>query len=221
MRKLILTAAMAVCFLALSAQGAISNSAHDFGKYGWSKSGSGGKQICLPCHTAHNALINDAEGKQLQGPLWNHRFRWPRTPCTTSGATCRATRLVLWTRTASCAFPATTARWRWTASAAALARQQFTGPANFGTDLSNDHPIGEAAIWPTSEPELHGGSGPAQDRAASCRCGTMADGRLCRWLHELPRAAQPQEHRTTCCGSNNSGRPRPSMAARLAAACCA
>ncbi len=58
-------AALAAAVLIGSAtlsQAAITGSEHDFSGSGWS-----GGQICLPCHTPHNADTSVA-----QAPLWNH-----------------------------------------------------------------------------------------------------------------------------------------------------
>lgn len=49
--------------LATSAFAAITGSAHDFQATGWA-----GGEICLPCHTPHNAK----QGADNLAPLWNH-----------------------------------------------------------------------------------------------------------------------------------------------------
>jgi hypothetical protein len=48
----------AICALAGTSHASISGSKHDFGSFGWAQN-----QICLPCHTPHNA--------RTIGPLWN------------------------------------------------------------------------------------------------------------------------------------------------------
>jgi hypothetical protein len=58
---------LALCFMANSSFAGITGSKHDFGQFGWAKN-----QICLPCHTPHNAIVRDAQGVLVGGPLWNH-----------------------------------------------------------------------------------------------------------------------------------------------------
>jgi predicted CXXCH cytochrome family protein len=50
-------------FLATGAFAAITGSAHDFSANGWANN-----EICLPCHTPHNAK----QGADNLVPLWNH-----------------------------------------------------------------------------------------------------------------------------------------------------
>jgi len=58
--KLIIVAVLAIS--AVGANALISGSSHDFSAAAWNTGG----QICLPCHTPHQALGN------IYGPLWNH-----------------------------------------------------------------------------------------------------------------------------------------------------
>ena len=60
-------ATMLVCALASPSPAGIIGSKHDFGQYQWAKN-----QICLPCHTPHNAIVRDANGALVDAPLWNH-----------------------------------------------------------------------------------------------------------------------------------------------------
>src|SRR5438477_4520501 len=60
-------AVMVVCVMAAPTRAGISGSKHDFGQFGWAQN-----QICLPCHTPHNAIVRDANGVPVGGPLWNH-----------------------------------------------------------------------------------------------------------------------------------------------------
>ena len=59
MKKLF--AVLGVLLLTSGAFAVITGSAHDFQGYGWS-----GGEICVPCHTPHNALVPQIV------PLWNH-----------------------------------------------------------------------------------------------------------------------------------------------------
>lgn len=145
-RNGILTAAigmMATGLLATSGQASISGSDHDFGSLSWSKN-----QICLPCHTPHNATVFDAGGAKVGGPLWNHQLSvatytlnnasWSDpTAVPTTGDVDSNSRLCL-----SC-------------HDGTVAPDSFGGGAAsatmsggvLGTDLSNDHPMGAAAVW--------------------------------------------------------------------------
>ena len=139
-------AVMAVLFVAGSARAGISGSAHDFGQYGWSTN-----QICLPCHTPHNAIVKDSNGVLVQAPLWNHTlstatytlFVDPQTG--QSGATGQVdsnSRLCLSCHDGTVAVDS---------FGGGQGTTQMPGGV-LGTDLSNDHPIGEAAVWPTPNP---------------------------------------------------------------------
>src|SRR4051812_32488960 len=48
-------AVMVLCVMASPVRAGISGSKHDFGQFGWAKN-----EICLPCHTPHNAIVRDA-----------------------------------------------------------------------------------------------------------------------------------------------------------------
>src|SRR4030042_6518050 len=58
---LLLAGGLVVSFYASKAQAGITGSPHDFSSNGWS-----GGQICIVCHTPHNASGNTI------APLWNH-----------------------------------------------------------------------------------------------------------------------------------------------------
>ena len=60
-RACLLTAGLAALSCLVIAQ-TIVGSAHDFSGEGWS-----GGEICLPCHTPHNADTTEPDA-----PLWNH-----------------------------------------------------------------------------------------------------------------------------------------------------
>jgi predicted CXXCH cytochrome family protein len=69
---LLLVAALAFAFSANTTQAAtgIAGSGHDFSGKGWTVGRSQGNQICIYCHTPHNAPTV-ASGNNLI-PLWNH-----------------------------------------------------------------------------------------------------------------------------------------------------
>lgn len=134
MKKFIVLTAVLV-LMSTSAFATIISSAHDFSATAWSNNST---EICQPCHTPHNALQNNAL-------LWNHA---PTTstfvPYTGNGtmdatptdlAATNPSRLCL-----SCHDGTVTLdNWGGTAGTTTIAAS-----ANFGSDLSNDHPIGFA-----------------------------------------------------------------------------
>lgn len=110
--------------------GTIVGSAHDF-----SASGFSGGQICVACHTPHNANTS-----VTQAPLWNHALSTATyTPYSSA------------TLTATVGQPGTISRLCLSCHDGTVALDSFggavgsifiTGAANLGTILSNDHPIG-------------------------------------------------------------------------------
>lgn len=135
-------ALLAVGLVVGSSQAGISGSKHDFGQFGWAKN-----EICLPCHTPHNAIVHDANGDKVGGPLWNHTLStatytlyddWQDPEAApVTGEVDPNSRVCL-----SC-HDGTVAVDSFGGGGNA---QQLTGGL-LGTDLSNDHPIGEAAVW--------------------------------------------------------------------------
>jgi hypothetical protein len=126
----------------------IAGSKHDFGTLGWSQN-----QICLPCHTPHNAIVRDSQGAVVGAPLWNHTISSatytlyvdPDTGQQVTGAVDTNSRLCLSCHDGTVALD----------SFGGVAGTQVLTGGLIGTDLSDDHPIGEAAIWPTpTTPDL-------------------------------------------------------------------
>ncbi len=114
-----------------SAQG-IANSKHDFSGDTWNTSG----EICIVCHTAHNA-----DGTVADAPLWNHEvtaatftvYAGPGTLDSTVGQPSGVSKLCLSCHDGTVAvdnFGGTT-----------NGTDVISGGALVGTDLSNDHPI--------------------------------------------------------------------------------
>jgi len=110
-------------------QGNIAGSAHDFSALGWSNG-----EICLPCHTPHNAnaAIQDA-------PLWNHgvttaTFTIYTSPTMqTSGEQPRGpSKLCLSCHDGTVALDS---------FGGATGANMISGDADLGTSLDNDHPI--------------------------------------------------------------------------------
>jgi hypothetical protein len=178
---------LVTCILAGNAQASISGSKHDFGTFGWSKN-----QICLPCHAPHNTIVKDANGVVVGGPLWNHTLSTATYTLYLDAAGKPVTGAVDTNSTLclSC-HDGTVAVDSFGGGAGT---QQLTGGV-LGTDLSNDHPIGEAAVWPTPNPSY------MVDPALRSAQGIMplrnlADGRQtvgCTSCHE-PHNRKSQDH---------------------------
>lgn len=139
-------ALVAVLVTGSAVQAGIAGSKHDFGQFGWSNN-----QICLPCHTPHNATLKDAQGNDVQAPLWNHTLSTATYTLytadnavngKTTGEVDQNSKLCL-----SCHDGTVAAD----AFGGGNGTSQMTGGV-LGTDLSNDHPIGDAAIWPDVNP---------------------------------------------------------------------
>ncbi|NOZ75870.1 MAG: cytochrome c3 family protein [FCB group bacterium] len=116
---------------ALSAQ-TIAGSDHDFSNKSWNNTG----EICAVCHTPHNAEtgVNGA-------PLWNHQvttsnfttYTSSTLDATTVGQPDGASKLCLSCHDGTVALDNFSGKTNGT--------EFLTGNKNFGTDLSNDHPI--------------------------------------------------------------------------------
>jgi hypothetical protein len=195
----ILMAATAVAALALSPsvnRGAIPGSKHDFGQFGWAKN-----QICLPCHAPHNTIVRDANGALVGAPLWNHTLSTatyvlyvdPTTGQNVTGQVDTNSRLCLSCHDGTVAVDS---------FGGGAGTQQMTGGL-IGTDLSNDHPIGEAAVWPTPNPAYM--VDPALRAAAGIMpLRNLADGRAtvgCTSCHE----PHNRKNTTNMLWVNNSG----------------
>lgn len=98
-----------------------------------------GNQVCLPCHTPHNALVPGEAGV-----LWNHAETTQTFVMykSTAGQPEGPSKLCL-----SCHDGVTAIDNYGGNGGTGIV---ITGSANIGTDLSNDHPIGVA--YPTAQP---------------------------------------------------------------------
>ena len=155
MRK-ILGATLGLVLVAGFAGAQITGSAHDFSGQGW-----GTNEICQPCHTPHNASI------ALPVVLWNHEVTAATYTLYTSP-----------TMNATTGQPDGVSRACLSCHDGTVALDSFGGStgtnfiggdANFGTDLSNDHPVSFAYTdalagidgglhLPTTEPSGLGGT---------------------------------------------------------------
>lgn len=179
--------ALALGVFVSSAQSSITGSAHDFGQFGWANN-----EVCLPCHTPHNAVVRDAQGNLVGGPLWNHELstatytlylNW-QDGTTETGDVDQNSKLCLSCHDGTVAVDS---------FGGGAGTQQLTGGL-LGTDLSNDHPIGEAAVWPTGTTHM---VDPAlRDAQRIMPLRKLADGRDavgCTSCHE-PHNRKNTEH---------------------------
>ncbi len=136
----------ALVLMCSTASAQLANSAHDFNSSTWNTSG----EICLPCHTPHNGstTLTDA-------PLWNHAATTSTftlyssgTMDATPGQPTGVSKLCLSCHDGSVALDS---------YGGTTGTTTITGGSNFGTDLSNDHPISISytAALATTDGELH------------------------------------------------------------------
>lgn len=134
LRNLWLGSLAVVALTSANAFGQIALSRHNFSSYGWS-----GGEICKPCHTPHKAII--------EFPLWNHEL----TTATYEmhGGSGQEAVVHMDERSRMClgCHDGTVAL----DSFGGMTGTNFIGPAGLiGTDLTDDHPIGSDAIYPTA-----------------------------------------------------------------------
>ncbi len=176
---------LSVFLLALSplvlGQG-ITGSAHDFSGNGWS-----GGQICIVCHTPHNADVSVAES-----PLWNHEvtiatfipYSSPTLDATDVLQPSNSSKLCLSCHDGTVALD--------NYGGTTTGTNFISGGANVGTDISDDHPI--SFTYNTALATLDGGLyDPSTDNSGLG--GTIDDdllflGRLeCASCHDVHNGA--------------------------------
>lgn len=124
--------------LATSASAQITTSDHNFSSMAWS-----GGEICQPCHTPHNAMPDLPR-------LWNHEltvatFQMHEGSGTAQDNFDTVSRLCLSCHDGTVALD----------SFGGQTGSSFVGgTANFGTDLTNDHPVGSDALYPPDPPPV-------------------------------------------------------------------
>lgn len=135
------------------AAGGITGSKHDFSAKRWSDS-----QICKPCHTPHNAIA-----PELTGRIWAHTLSTATYTLHGSSVTSLGTRLDA-TRSGGQEDMDSATRLCLSCHDGTVALDSFQGKTgvatgntidveypggggNLGTDLSNDHPVGLAAVY--------------------------------------------------------------------------
>jgi hypothetical protein len=174
------------CLMAGTSKAGIVGSDHDFAiaPGNWA-----GGQTCVPCHTPHGAILKDASGAVLAAPLWNHQLSANTTyvlylddsGAGVTGAVDQNSKLCLSCHDGTVALD----------SFGGNTGTHFIGAGGLvaagatGNDLSHNHPIGEAAIWPTGASYMVDPS--FRDAAHIMPLRKMADGRLavgCTSCHE-------------------------------------
>lgn len=126
-------------FSAASANGQIVGSAHDFSNAGWSRN-----QICLPCHTPHNAMHVDINGYGTER-LWNHSLPSEgQIYKTQDGEMPRNDALDAYSILCMGCHDGTVAL---DSFGGRNGNQFIFGSELIGTDLTDDHPVGSSAVW--------------------------------------------------------------------------
>ena len=181
MRK-ILGATLGLVMVAGFAGAQISGSEHDFSGQGW-----GTNEICQPCHTPHNASI------ALPVVLWNHEVTVATYTLYTSP-----------TMNATTGQPDGVSKACLSCHDGTVALDSFggstgtnfiTGSANFGTDLSNDHPVSFAYdnALATADGGLHPPetqtSGLGGTISADMLFGALSDQVECASCHDVHNAS--------------------------------
>ena len=183
--KKILSTTMGLMLVAGLAGAQITGSKHDFSGQNW-----GTTEICQPCHTPHNASI------ELPVVLWNHDVTQATytlysspTMNATTGQPGGVSKACLSCHDGTVALD----------SFGGSTGQNFIqGPANFGTDLSNDHPVSFAYnnALATADGGLHPptttNSGLGGTIAADMLFGTGNDQVECASCHDVHNAANLQ-----------------------------
>lgn len=184
MRKII-GVSLGLMLIAGVAGAQITGSEHDFSGQGW-----GTTEICQPCHTPHNASI------ALPVVLWNHEV-------TSASYTLYSSP----TMNATTGQPGGVSKACLSCHDGTVALDSFggstgstfiSGPANFGTDLSNDHPVSFTYnnALATADGGLHPPTTTSSDLggtiAADMLFGLGSDQVECASCHDVHNAANLQ-----------------------------
>lgn len=171
--------------------GTITDSVHDFSSAGWNTTG----EICITCHTPHNADTTVAEA-----PLWNH------ATTTTSGFDPYDST----TLNASVGQPTGIALLCLSCHDGAVALDNFGGSTSAGTfmgdvntaaevgsDLSNDHPVSFVynAALATADGELYDPTTQAWDGGADTISAAVLEGGdtlQCSSCHDVHNTETPE-----------------------------
>jgi len=176
MKKVLILAVAITLIAAGTAFAVISGSKHDFSGTGWAIGPSGGAEICVPCHTPHNADLSVTDA-----PLWNHEVTTATFDLYSSS-----------TLNATMAQPTGISKLCLSCHDGTVALENFggnTGGSNFitgnallGTNLKNDHPVGF-----TYDAALAAADGELVDPSANATVnGLLFSGQLeCASCHDV------------------------------------
>ncbi|MFG0286304.1 MAG: cytochrome c3 family protein [Phycisphaerales bacterium JB039] len=132
-RKLTALSALALAgALGTPAMAQITGSGHDFTSSGWSRG-----EICLPCHTPHNAMPGLPR-------LWNHELT-TATYTMHAGSGTAADNFDVASRLCLSCHDGTVALDSFGGQTGGVF---ISGKANLGTDLTDDHPVGTDGLYP-------------------------------------------------------------------------
>lgn len=112
----------------------IIGSDHDFSGEGWSRG-----EICLPCHTPHNAI------QDVPAPLWNREIGEGQLFTVYSGSGTAEEMLDMRSRLCLSCHDGVTALDSFGGTTGTV---MMEGEHVRGTDLTDDHPIGADAVYP-------------------------------------------------------------------------
>lgn len=161
----------------------ISGSAHDFtAKTSITAVTGQGDEVCKACHVPHNAIASVTDGTTIfavNDILWAKDYGTPAT----TGQTLKVRNSVL---CMGCHDGTISDN----ATSPAPAPYTFSGPANLGTDLSNDHPVDVLYGYESTAPDAKTAFNPTTDvKTAGIRLytdnGGTANVVACQSCHDV------------------------------------
>lgn len=181
------TAIIVLFAFALQATGGIKDTHHDFSRLGWT-----GGELCVPCHTPHNANTEVAGS-----PLWNHELTEAvHTPYTsqtldaTPGQPNGTSKLCLSCHDGTVAGDSFGGR----QGAAFLPALWFSADPVLGLDLTNDHPVSfvfDAALA-QQDGELHDPTVTVSGLGSTITEDLLRDGKMeCSSCHDVHVGRKP------------------------------
>jgi predicted CXXCH cytochrome family protein len=142
-------AAAAIVLMAGTAYGSgIVGSAHDFSDEGWADS-----EICKPCHTPHNAVAASVSSRLWNHELSNASYTLHGARGSGQGTTLDLTRqggqadMDMGSRLCLSCHDGTVALDSFGGTSGSVMIATENAAVDLGTDLSNDHPVGVAAVY--------------------------------------------------------------------------
>jgi predicted CXXCH cytochrome family protein len=127
--------------------GYIVGSAHDFGANGYSWADG---EICKPCHTPHNAIAADVSDN-----LWSHTLSTASYTLAGGEVLSQEEALDSYSRLCMSCHDGTVALDSFAGGAGTAGPFGASSRFNLGTDLSNDHPVGNEAVYNETRTSLN------------------------------------------------------------------